>query len=273
MERTNFLQANSGRLAAGVAVVFWAAGNVMVASFDLPGMQIAFWRLLLGACVYGVVMAATGRRVTWATVRLVALPGMTVGLEIAIFFTALKNTTVVNATIIGTLQPIVLLAVASRRFQEQVTGWLFGASLVALGGVALVILGASSEVVWSPWGDFLALVAMLLFSAYFVFVKNVRGRVDTLTLPCARHGSQPMNSALTRSGSGITSIRSSATLTPPTLRHGRCWRRWRPTPTTPCLERWSRATARVLPTKGGMGSGFSRSALGGDHEVTKVRTG
>ena len=182
MERTNFLQANSGRLAAGVAVVFWAAGNVMVASFDLPGMQIAFWRLLLGACVYGVVMAATGRRVTWATVRLVALPAMTMGLEIAIFFTALQNTTVANATIIGTLQPIVLLAVASRRFQEQVTGWLFGASLVALGGVALVILGASSEVVWSPWGDFLAFVAMLLFSAYFVFVKNVRHRVDTFTL-------------------------------------------------------------------------------------------
>ncbi len=155
---------------------------MMVASFDLPGMQIAFWRLLLGAEVYGMVMAATGRRVTWATVRMVALPGMTVGLEIAIFFTALKNTTVVNATIIGTLQPIVLLAVASRRFQEQVTGWLFGASLVALGGVALVILGASSEMVWNPWGDFLALVAMLLFSAYFVFVKNVRGRVDTLTL-------------------------------------------------------------------------------------------
>jgi len=182
MERTIFLHSNAGRLAAGAAVVFWAAGNVMVASFDLPGMQIAFWRLLLGAAVYGMVMAATGRRVTWATVRMVALPGMTVGLEIAIFFTALKNTTVVNATIIGTLQPIVLLAVASRRFQEQVTGWLFGASLVALGGVALVILGASSEMVWNPWGDFLALVAMFLFSAYFVFVKNVRGRVDTLTL-------------------------------------------------------------------------------------------
>ena len=35
---------------------------------------------------------------------------------------------------------------------------------------------------WSPRGDLLALLAMVLFSAYFVVVKDIRASVDTFTL-------------------------------------------------------------------------------------------
>ncbi len=179
---TGFGFGSRGRLAAITAMCCWSAGNVIVASSDMPGLQIAFWRLLLGGVTYGLVFFGTGRRLHWATVRLVFLPAVVIGLEIGTFFTALRNTTVANATIIGALQPIVLLAVASRRFQESVTRLLFGASLIAVGGVAVAVLGSSDEVAWSPRGDLLAFLSMFLFSAYFVTVKNVRGRVDTFTL-------------------------------------------------------------------------------------------
>jgi hypothetical protein len=65
-----------GRASAATAVCFWSVGNVIVAGFDLPGLQIGFWRLLLGAVVYGTFFYAGGRRITWATVRLVALPAV-----------------------------------------------------------------------------------------------------------------------------------------------------------------------------------------------------
>ncbi|CAI8383110.1 MAG: Uncharacterised protein [Acidimicrobiales bacterium AG-410-I20] len=175
-------QLNLGHLATIAAVFCWSAGNVVVAGTDLPGLQIAFWRLVLGGVLYSTVYFLTGRRVSLKKIRLVALPGILLGLELAVFFTALRNTTVANATMIGTLQTIVLLAVAARQFKESVTRWLIGASLVAIGGVALVILGASDELSWSPRGDFLAFAAMILFSAYFVAVKNVRSEVDTFTL-------------------------------------------------------------------------------------------
>jgi len=171
-----------GRLAAAAAVTCWSAGNIIVAGFDLPGLQIGFWRLFLGALVYGTFFYAGGRRITWATVRLVALPAVTIALEIALFFAALKNTSLANATTIGALQPILLMAVASRRYRERVTGWLVGIALVAIGGVALVMFGAGGGSGGHLRGDLLAAVSTFFFAAYFVFVKDVRHHLDTFTL-------------------------------------------------------------------------------------------
>ena len=171
-----------GRLAAAAAVTCWSAGNVIVAGFDLPGLQIGFWRLFLGAFVYGTFFYAGGRRITWATVRLVALPAVTIALEIALFFAALQNTSLANATTIGALQPILLMAVASRRYRERVTGWLVSIAFVAIGGVALVMFGAGGGSGGHLWGDLLAAVSTFFFAAYFVFVKDVRHHLDTFTL-------------------------------------------------------------------------------------------
>ncbi len=182
MARPTRNYASLGRVSAALAVVCWSAGNIMVARLDMPGIQIAFWRQLIGFGVYGLVFLLIGRRLTWRTVRLVIPAGVLLGLEIGVFFTALRTTTIANATIIGALQPILLLAVASRRYRETVTGWLFGASMVAVCGVVLVMWGASSEANWSPRGDLLALMAMILFSTYFVVVKDIRASVDTFTL-------------------------------------------------------------------------------------------
>ena len=154
----------------------------MVARLDLPGLQIAFWRLLLGAVLYGLVLYAGGRRISLHTVRLVAPAGVVLGLQIGVFFVALHSTTVANATTIGALQPIVLLVVASRRFREPVGRWLVGGAVVAIGGVTLVMFGAGAGMGLNLRGDLLALVSMFLFSAYFALVKDVRHRVDTFTL-------------------------------------------------------------------------------------------
>jgi drug/metabolite transporter (DMT)-like permease len=175
-------RAGRGRASAATAVCFWSVGNVIVAGFDLPGLQIGFWRLLLGAVVYGTFLYAGGRRITWATVRLVALPAVTIAMEIALFFVALQHTSLANATTIGALQPILLMAVASRRYREQVTGWLVGIALVAVGGVALVMFGAGGGSGGHLRGDLLAAVSTFFFAAYFVFVKDVRHHLDTFTL-------------------------------------------------------------------------------------------
>ena len=175
-------RAGRGRASAATAVCFWSVGNVIVAGFDLPGLQVGFWRLLLGAVVYSTFLYAGGRRITLATVRLVALPAITIALEIAFFFVAIQHTSLANATTIGALQPILLMVVASRRYREQVSGWLVGVALVALGGVALVMFGAGGVAGGQIKGDLLAVISMCLFTAYFVFVKDVRHRVDTFTL-------------------------------------------------------------------------------------------
>ena len=177
--------ARLGLPAAAVAIVCWSAGNVMVREVPMPGLQIAFWRILLAAVVYTVVVYASGRRLTWAYVRRTIPTGVTISLEIAIFFVAIKSTTLANATVIGSLVPLLLMGVASRRFGETITRFLVASAVVSLCGVALVMYGSSSEAAWSLRGDFLALVALVFFAAYFALAKAAREDVPALEFQAA----------------------------------------------------------------------------------------
>ncbi len=152
----------------------WTFGNILVKWVHMPGVQIAFWRVVMAAVVYLVAMRISGKKLTARHLKLAAPSGVVISLEIAVFFVALKSTTVANATVIGALQPLVLLVVASRRFGERVTAMLVATAFVALAGVGLVVFGSSFSATWSPQGDFLAFVAMLLFAAYFAMAKQTR---------------------------------------------------------------------------------------------------
>lgn len=172
--------ARLGLGAASTAICCWAAGNIMVAKVPLGGLQIAFWRILLAAVVYSAVAFATGHRITLDHLRRSAATGVAIAFQIALFFVALKSTTVASATIIGSLVPILLIGVAARRFGERVTGFLVGISAVCLGGVVLVMSGASSSSSWSLRGDLLSVVALVFFSAYFALGKSAREHVPAL---------------------------------------------------------------------------------------------
>ena len=169
-----------GIVAGVAAVLMWAAGNIMVRGVPMSGVQIAFWRILLGAMVYWLLVKSRRRSLRWEHLKASAPAGIAISIEIAVFFVALKTTTVANAVIIGSLQPLVLLTFATRRFGERRSGLLIAVASVAVGGVALVLFGSTSQPTWSPRGDILAFMAMLLFSAYYVLAKDARQRVPAL---------------------------------------------------------------------------------------------
>jgi drug/metabolite transporter (DMT)-like permease len=98
--------------------------------------------------------------------------GIALGADIALFFSAVKLTSVVNATIIGSMQPIVVGVIAARFFGEQIRLRDALWSLVALGGAVLVVAASAGDEVTDIRGDLLAAAAMLSWSAYFITSKN-----------------------------------------------------------------------------------------------------
>ena len=179
------MNSRAGLLAAVTTIFFWAAGNVIVRLVDLPGLQIAFWRIGAAAAAYWLILVAMGRTLRWEHLKKSAPAAVAIAFEIAVFFVALKATTVANTTVILALQPIVLLFFGLRRFGERVTVRLVGLAMVALAGVALVVFGSTAKPIWSPRGDLLAVVAMLLFALYYVFAKTARQEVPALEFQTA----------------------------------------------------------------------------------------
>lgn len=174
--------AHLGKLAVIGTIVFWSIGNMIVRGTDLTGPQIAFWRYLIAAVLYAVGHAIFVGPLRWQDFRVAAPVGAALAIEIALFFVAIKTTTVANVTVIGALTPLLLFGVAARRFAERISVRVVAATLVALVGVAAVVFGSADAATWSPRGDVLALLALLFFAAYFALGKVARESLSGITL-------------------------------------------------------------------------------------------
>jgi drug/metabolite transporter (DMT)-like permease len=168
----------AGTLAVLFAVTVWGGMAVVIRKVDqLDGLVVAFHRLWIGALATVAIFYATGRRFSARSFRLSLVGGLAFGSDIVLFFSALKNTTVANATVVGALQPALVLLVAGPMFGEPVTAGIIAWSATAIVGVVIVVYGSSGAPVWSLTGDLLAVGALLAWTIYFVASKRVSGKI------------------------------------------------------------------------------------------------
>lgn len=168
-----------GLLGAALAVCAWSTGVVLTKGIDMDGLAIAFYRFAIFSAA--ILLWLRHRRIpfSFTTLRDSAFGGIALGLDVALFFSAVKLTSVVSAAIIGSLQPIVVGVVAARVFGEHIRPKDAIWALVALGGV-VVVVGAGADEGTSDWrGNLLAVGAMLAWSAYFIASRESRHRMSS----------------------------------------------------------------------------------------------
>jgi drug/metabolite transporter (DMT)-like permease len=161
----------------------WGSFSVLaVKAEELDGLGLAFHRMWMGALVAVIVLRLSGTRITWAIVRGSAAGGVLFALDVALFFTALKTTTITNANIVSSLQPVLIALVVGKLFGERLNRSFFVWTAVAIVGVAVVITGSaeSNEGVHSWTGDLLALGATFSWAAFFVASKQARKTLTSL---------------------------------------------------------------------------------------------
>jgi drug/metabolite transporter (DMT)-like permease len=170
----------AGTAAALVAVFTWGVGPVVVKLIDLPALTVSFYRLWLGAALAFAVLAVSGGSLNRRVLRTAAPGGLAFGLNLALFFSAVKLTTVTDASIISALQPVLLLFVGRRRFAEPISATEAVCSAVGVAGVALVVLAGNGRGQASVVGDLLAVGALLTWAWYFSASKAARRSLGAL---------------------------------------------------------------------------------------------
>jgi drug/metabolite transporter (DMT)-like permease len=166
--------------AIGVTVVLWGLVSPLLKYASLSGPALSFYRLWIGAVMLSGALRAGGMRIDRPTMRWALPAGVIFGLNLVAFVMAVKLTTVANATLIGALQPAIVLLVAGRWFGETVGRREVTCVALAIAGVGVVIVGSSGTPEWNPAGDALALCAVLSYTAYFLVSKQARITVGTL---------------------------------------------------------------------------------------------
>jgi drug/metabolite transporter (DMT)-like permease len=157
------------------AVVVWGTSSVLIKQVEgLSGLGVACYRIWLGALIVTAVFLATGGRIDRRLLRASLWGGVTFTLDLVLFFCAVQITSVANATVIGALQPVLVLAIARPLFGERARAAEVVWGAVAVAGTAIVVLGGDGGGANSVEGDLLAVGALVSWTAYFVCTKTAR---------------------------------------------------------------------------------------------------
>ena len=174
-----------------LSTMFWAgafvAGKFSVGQFS--PVTISFFRFLIATSIIFPIMIRMEKH-RWRlgkkdllTVVFIGFIGM-VGYHM-FFYTALKYTTAINASVIGAMSPLVM-NVVSVFFLKAKLGWKrLSAILLSLTGVVLIITNGNIEGFvkggFNP-GDFLMMIAVLCWVAYGIMSKKVMENYSPLII-------------------------------------------------------------------------------------------
>ena len=85
-----------------------------------------------------------------------------------------------NATVIGALQPALVILISAPLLGEKVARGASRWALLGLAGSALVVFGAAGLPDWSVQGDSIAVLALFAWTGYFVASRMIRNKVEAL---------------------------------------------------------------------------------------------
>ena len=163
-------------LAVFIAVFAWGIGPLLFLAPSLSINSILFYRVLFWPPLLYLIARRGGRKINKKLFRSVWLPGMLFGISTIFGFTAIIETSVANATIIGNVSTAMVLFAAPKFLNEKISRWQVLLAFTSFAGVVAIVVGAGNTGGSSLFGDFLALINALTWTFYFISSK--RRRVD-----------------------------------------------------------------------------------------------
>ncbi len=169
-----------GVMAVAFAAAGWGTAAIFIRLSHVPPLVLTEYRLVVSSGLLLVVLAVTGRRLRLSDLWAAIPGGVLLCADMACFFTAVDETRVVDAAVIGALQPALVMLVARPLFDERVDRWDLGWTALAIAGVVAVVAGDGVPRGTNVRGDVLAVVSLLAWSAYFLVSKRARQRTGTV---------------------------------------------------------------------------------------------
>jgi len=169
-----------GLAAAAVAVAGWGTSGVIVKAVDLDPVAISFYRFAIYTAAVFAVLTIRNGLPALSVLRYSMPGGLFLGMDVVLFFTAVKTTSVVNATTIGAMQPVIIVGIAHRFFGERIRARELLAAGAAIVGVIVVVTRSSGTPQWSGAGDLAAVGALFAWTGYLVMSKRSAGRMTSM---------------------------------------------------------------------------------------------
>jgi drug/metabolite transporter (DMT)-like permease len=174
-----------GVFAVATAIVLWSASSIFVRAGHSDALVFTTYRLWFALPPLALIVALRARRADAAPWR---PPGTSTGRWVVLFigagaffvsgaataFEALNLTRLLDVTLIGSLQPILIVVFAVAFLAEHAGRSHVVRAVLAVIGVVIVALAASSSGSWSLAGDVVAVVSLVCNSGWFLYGRIMR---------------------------------------------------------------------------------------------------
>ncbi len=162
---------------------------------DAPGIVTSFFRMLISVIVLtpfvGKIFPNPNKRVlnedtnaksrlTWHQILIPLLAGAFSGIDHALWGTALKETSVANATLLNYISPlwVSLIAIFILKEKYRVTYW-FGLVLVLSGSISVLNI-LNTNITFNFRGEGFAMISSFFYAGYFLLTQQGRTYLSTL---------------------------------------------------------------------------------------------
>jgi drug/metabolite transporter (DMT)-like permease len=172
-------------IAVVIAIVLWSVSSLFVRAGHSDALVFTTWRLWFALPPLAVIVTWRSRgsqgvalwppdvsRGRWLALMFGAGAFFVSGAATA--FAALGLTRLLDVTLIGALQPVLIIAFAVAFLGERVHRSHLTRAAVAIAGTILVAAAASRNGTWSLAGDVVAVVSLVLNAGWFLYGRVLR---------------------------------------------------------------------------------------------------
>ncbi len=173
-------------------ILFGSASIIVRLLSSLDSYSIAFWRLATASAALSIVFFASHRSFKVANlahrVQNISFMGLLLALHFIFFISAVKETTILNATVLVNTTPVFSVLLSSLIFKSKPSRFAFIGLVISFMGIVVVALAESlvtqqvAQVVNpSLKGDAEATLAAFFLAIYVTYGKKIRTQARTIS--------------------------------------------------------------------------------------------
>jgi drug/metabolite transporter (DMT)-like permease len=157
----------------------WPAMRICIQGFPL--YEAGLFRYLFASCIMCFVILLRRQRIKWPSSRdltVLFVAGLANGVGLVIVYLALNAISSGLASITEAIQVLILACLSMLKGEEKFSWSIFGGSVIAILGIALIFhdrMGISRD---QAWAVSLTVVAAAIFAIQNFAIRHIVGRVD-----------------------------------------------------------------------------------------------
>jgi drug/metabolite transporter (DMT)-like permease len=148
---------------------------------NVPAVAISFWRMGFGAIILWLISLIQKQTpLKNNNLKRTLIAGIFLGIHFALFFGAIKLTTIANATFLGTLAPVITFIIEKYILKRDYTYTLIWGLRLAVFGAVIIVSESFNFSSSLTIGNLLAVACSVCLGLAIIISESVRQKIGTI---------------------------------------------------------------------------------------------